>query len=113
MKEKFDYDEFIEKYLDGKMTGDELKWFEKEMKDNPSLINRIEFLQELNDAIREDDVFELRDQLDAIHDEVTAPYAKRKAKENKGVLKLSFYAAVVQKVSCFQVFNPVFVCRDK
>lgn len=67
MEHTINYPEFIERYLDGEMSPEEKTWFEKEMEDNPELGDEIQLRKEVNEAIMEEDVIQLRMQLDGIH----------------------------------------------
>lgn len=67
MKKKINYSEFIERYLDGEMSPDEKLWFEKEIAGNRELDNEVRLRSRVNKAIGEDDVIQLRRQLDEIH----------------------------------------------
>ncbi|MGC9471651.1 MAG: hypothetical protein ACP5D1_08910 [Bacteroidales bacterium] len=67
MEHTINYPEFIERYLDGEMSPEEKTWFEKEIEDNPELGDEIQLRREVNEAIMEEDVIQLRMQLDSIH----------------------------------------------
>ena len=64
MENEINYSEFIERYLDKEMGESELKWFEKELDDNPELQKELELRMSTNKAVEEKDVIELRDQLE-------------------------------------------------
>ncbi|MBN1186410.1 MAG: tetratricopeptide repeat protein [Bacteroidales bacterium] len=65
--DKINYSLFIEKYLDGEMNETELKWFEKELEGNPQLQKELKLREEVNLAIAESDIMELRDELNTIY----------------------------------------------
>jgi len=66
MKNDLNYAEFIERYLDGEMGKDEQTWFEKELDANPKLQKELELRRNINTAILEKEVMELRSQLKEI-----------------------------------------------
>ena len=63
MENEINYSEFIERYLDKEMGESELTWFEKELDDNPELQKELELRMNINKAVNEKDIMELRDQL--------------------------------------------------
>jgi hypothetical protein len=67
MKNNLNFDEFIERYLDGEMGTHEKIWFEKELDANPKLQKELELRRDINSAIQEKDVMELRGQLEEIY----------------------------------------------
>jgi hypothetical protein len=66
MKNDLNYAEFIERYLDGEMGKDEQLWFEKELDANPELQKELQLRRNINTAIHEKEVMELRSQLKEI-----------------------------------------------
>lgn len=81
MKEKINYSEFIDRYLDSDLSGSELKWFEKELDSNSELQAELKLHRELNYALQQDDVLELRGKLDEIHEMVDS------GSDRKGIKK--------------------------
>ncbi|RXQ95094.1 hypothetical protein EO244_08580 [Ancylomarina salipaludis] len=77
MNEK-DFDR-IENFLDGQLSEKEILDFEKDLMDDLDLEMELNLHSEINEAIMEDDVMELRSKLEAI-DIPTTPEEKRKAK---------------------------------
>ena len=75
MKTTSNYDEFIQPFLDGELSREELDWFSKELESNAVLADDIRLYREVDNAIREQDVMELRDQLDVIHNTIGDPSA--------------------------------------
>jgi tetratricopeptide (TPR) repeat protein len=67
MKNNLNFDEFIERYLDGEMGTHEKIWFEKELDSNPELQKELDQRKHINTAIQEKDVMELRGQLEEIY----------------------------------------------
>lgn len=65
MNEKFDFEK-IEGFLSDDLIGDELLEFENQLLDNPDLQQEVDLLQEIDMAIMEDDVMDLRSKLEAI-----------------------------------------------
>jgi hypothetical protein len=58
--------EDVDRYIDGELTGSELEQFEKELFQNSSLKQEVELHLEVEKAIREKDIFNLRNQLSHI-----------------------------------------------
>ena len=73
MEKMSKYDEFIQPFLDGELSREELDWFSKELESNAVLAEDIRLYREVDSAIREQDVMDLRDQLDVIHNSIGDP----------------------------------------
>lgn len=69
MEINMDYQEYIQRYLDEEMSPDELKWFLSELDQNIPLQQEVKLHQQVMDAIGEEDIMELREQLDTIYSE--------------------------------------------
>jgi len=73
MKENdFNYAEYIEKYLDGEMSKEELCWFEKEIDGNLSLQKEIILRKKVNEALSETKIINYRKLLNEAYDEYTS-----------------------------------------
>ncbi|KPL12516.1 MAG: hypothetical protein AMS26_17315 [Bacteroides sp. SM23_62] len=92
MEKMSKYDEFIQPFLDGELSREELDWFNKELQSNAVLAEDIRLYREVDSAIREQDVMDLRDQLDVIHNSIGDP-SKEPAKQSK-YRKVLSYAAI-------------------
>ena len=66
-KQMSKYRDFIQPFLDGELSREELDWISKELKSNAVLADDIKLYREIDSAIREQDVMELRNQLEVIH----------------------------------------------
>ena len=78
MKEKINYPEFIDRYLDNDMSGPELNWFKKELDSNPELQAELNLQKDINEALSQGDILDLREKLNAIHEMVDPePESKR------------------------------------
>ena len=86
------YDDFIQPFLDGELSREELDWFSKELESNAVLAEDIRLYREVDNAIREQDVMELRDQLDVIHNTIGDQSAVR-VKQTR-YRKVLSYAAI-------------------
>lgn len=64
---KNDATKFIEKYLDNELFGETLVRFENELKNNTELRAELKLQREVNNAIRDLDVIDLRKRLENIH----------------------------------------------
>jgi len=73
MEKMSKYEEFIQPFLDGELSREELDWFSKELETNAVLAEDIRLYREVDNAIREQDVLDLRDQLDVIHNSIGDP----------------------------------------
>jgi len=60
--------ELIDEKLSGELGGDDLEAFERDLKDDPELLAEFELHQEIDEAIQESEVIELRKKLDLVHD---------------------------------------------
>ncbi|MEE4256062.1 MAG: tetratricopeptide repeat protein [Bacteroidales bacterium] len=60
--------ELIDEKLSGELAGEELEAFDKELKDDPELMAEFELHAEIDEAIQESEVIELRKKLDIVHD---------------------------------------------
>ena len=67
MERKINFTKRIDRYLDGELSGEELRWFERELESNHDLAEEVNLHREVHQAIREKDVLDLREQLDTIH----------------------------------------------
>ena len=86
------YDEFIQPFLDGELSREELDWFNKELQSNAVLAEDIKLYREVDSAIREQDVMDLRDQLDVIHNSIGDP-TKEPAQHSR-IRKMLSYGAI-------------------
>jgi len=80
MKKRYDYSDYIEKYLEGNMDSKELKWFRSEISSNPDLAREIQLNKEVSKALNEKEVIDLRERLENIHETISAdsiPYERR------------------------------------
>ncbi len=73
MEKMSKYDDFIQPFLDGELSREELDWFSKELESNAVLAEDIRLYREVDNAIHEQDVMDLRDQLDVIHNSIGDP----------------------------------------
>jgi tetratricopeptide (TPR) repeat protein len=64
MKSQINYPEFIERYLDEKMTPQELIWFEKELDSNEWLQKEVALRRKVNEAILDESSMKYRDELE-------------------------------------------------
>lgn len=92
MEQMSKYQNYIQPFLDGELSREELDWINKELENNAVLAEDIKLYREVDNSIREDDVLDLRDQLNIIHnnlgDEVKNP--KKPARYRKAIS----YAAI-------------------
>lgn len=60
--------ELLDDKLSGELSGEELEAFDMDLADDPELMAEFELHQEIDEAIQESEVIELRKKLDLIHD---------------------------------------------
>jgi hypothetical protein len=60
--------ELIDEKLSGELVGEELEAFEQDLRDDPDLMAEFELHQEIDEAIQESEVIELRKKLELVHD---------------------------------------------
>ena len=60
--------ELLDNKLSGELSGDELEAFDMDLENDPELMAEFELHQEIDEAIQESEVIELRKKLDLIHD---------------------------------------------
>jgi tetratricopeptide (TPR) repeat protein len=92
MEKMSKYDDFIQPFLDGELSREELDWFSKELESNAVLAEDIRLYREVENAIREQDVMDLRDQLDVIHNAIGDP--SQQAIRPSRYRKVMSYAAI-------------------
>jgi len=63
------YFKSIDKYFEGEMSENELIEFEKKMKSNKKLKAEVEFQKELQDSLNDKQIFDLKNNLEKIHNE--------------------------------------------
>ena len=67
MRKKKNYTRIIDRYLDGDVNGLELQTLEKELGSKPELRKELQLQREINAALAEKEVLDLRAQLKVIH----------------------------------------------
>lgn len=67
MEQLSKYHDYIQPFLDGELSREDLDWISKELQSNAVLADDIKLYKEVDQAIREQDVLELRNQLDIVH----------------------------------------------
>jgi tetratricopeptide (TPR) repeat protein len=92
MEKMSKYDEFIQPFLDGELSREELDWFNKELQSNAVLAEDIKLYREVDNAVREQDVMDLRDQLDVIHNSIGDP--TREPDQHSRIRKFLSYGAI-------------------
>jgi tetratricopeptide (TPR) repeat protein len=93
MEKMSKYDEYIQPFLDGELSREELDWFNKELESNAVLAEDIKLYREVDSAIREQDVMDLRDQLDVIHNSIGDPTREQNQQQSR-IRKVLSYGAI-------------------
>jgi tetratricopeptide (TPR) repeat protein len=86
------YHDYIQPFLDGELSREDLDWISKELESNAVLADDIKLYREVDQAIREQDVLELRNQLDFVHNSLDE--AIRNPKKVPRYRKVLSYAAI-------------------
>ncbi len=68
MKNKIDYSDFTERYLNEKMGQDELNWFNQEMEINQFLAEEVQLQKDIGNAILNDETLAFRAQINSLFD---------------------------------------------
>jgi tetratricopeptide (TPR) repeat protein len=70
MRQDINYNEFIERYLQGEMSPEEKVWFEKEIEGNHQLHNEIDLHNRVNNVLADKELIDLKMKLEQIHQEI-------------------------------------------
>ncbi len=89
----------ISKYLDGELSTDELSRFEEVLEHDQVLQSELELYKEVEDALSDTEVLNLRAQLELIHEEYTPGIERIKEKTTRKVFKYAVAAGVAMAVS--------------
>jgi tetratricopeptide (TPR) repeat protein len=92
MEQLSKYHDYIQPFLDGELSREDLDWISKELQSNAVLADDIKLYKEVDQAIREQDVLELRNQLDIVHNSMDD--AVRNPKRIPRYRKVLSYAAI-------------------
>jgi tetratricopeptide (TPR) repeat protein len=92
MEQLSKYHDYIQPFLDGELSREDLDWISKELQSNAVLADDIKLYREVDQAIREQDVLELRNQLDIVHNSLDE--AVRNPKRIPRYRKVLSYAAI-------------------
>ena len=89
----------ISKYLDGELTSVELSRFEEVLEKDQVLQSELELYKEVEEALSDTEVLNLRAQLELIHEEYTPRIERIKEKTTKKVFKYAVAAGIAMAVS--------------
>lgn len=106
MIRKSEHMEYIDKYLSQELTGDELREFNAELAANQELEEEMMLLQEIEQAVQEQDVMSLRDKLDNI-----AKSQNQEETENEKVMQ-SYDFELSENLSSFNEFKEPVTYND-
>ncbi len=70
MKQDLEYTVFIDRFLKGEMSPDELNWFEKELAGNQALSSEVELHKKVDATLSDGEMIDLKNQLELIHQEI-------------------------------------------
>lgn len=107
MKQDIDYLKFIERYLQGEMSQEELAWFEKELEGNEKLKQELTIRKRVNEVLADKDMLELKLQLNQIHQEIYEATEKSKQTIRHAYRKIYYattvFAVIIVAFSLFMV----------
>jgi CHASE3 domain sensor protein len=106
MEINMDYQEYIQRYLDEEMSPDELKWFLSELDQNIPLQQEVKLHQQVMNAIGEEDIMGLREQLDAIYSEEISEVKTVKHRTNSRKRLVAVSSAVTAVIITVLIFFP-------
>ncbi len=89
----------ISRYLEGEMDPIEATGFEEALENNPELKEEMDLYREVDSAIADTEVLDLRAQLDEIHEELTPQLEKITKKSSKRVLRYAVAASIAVIIS--------------
>jgi hypothetical protein len=116
MKQEMNYMDFIERYLDGTMNNDELRWFQRELDGNTQLQADLRMQHKLKELIAEQKTISLQAQLDLIHNDLfkkSQPFfGNRLSIEKKKIIFISMAVAASCLIFFVVVKKPFFNSTD-
>ena len=89
----------ISKYLDGELSSVELSRFEEVLEKDQVLQSELELYKEVEEALSDTEVLNLRAQLELIHEEYTPRIERIKERTTKKVFKYAIAAGIAMAVS--------------
>jgi tetratricopeptide (TPR) repeat protein len=89
----------ISRYLEGEMDPIEATGFEEALENNPELKEELDLYREVDNAIADSEVLDLRAQLDEIHEELSPQLEKLTRKSSKRVLRYAVAASIAVIIS--------------
>ena len=89
----------ISKYLEGELDPGEAARFEETLLEDHELQEELDLYREVDDALADTEVLELRAQLDELHEELTPQFERRNKKSSKRVLRYAVAASVAVVIS--------------
>ena len=87
------YIEIIEKFIDDELEGEQLEWFQNQLRTNREFVKQYQLQIDINEAVKEDDIMQLRNKLESIYNE----YNKNENKviRHNFLRKLSVAASII------------------
>ncbi len=89
----------ISKYLEGELDPGEVARFEETLLEDHELQEELDLYREVDDALADTEVLELRAQLDELHEELTPQLERRNKRSSKRVLRYAVAASVAVVIS--------------
>jgi tetratricopeptide (TPR) repeat protein len=90
-----DFSYFIERYLAGEMNEAEKEWFRNELGRNDKLREEITLRQNINSALRNHEVIQLRSKLSAIAKKKAEEAAAKKPRKNRAFTRAAIFTGLI------------------
>ncbi len=88
-------DEYISKYLEGDLSAEGKSWFERQLEKNEELKKRKEFLEDLRNSLKEDEVMDFRDKVKGVMDKKAIHRKKKYSMKKVAPLAASILALIL------------------
>lgn len=107
MKQEINYSRYVDRYLDGVMSPEEVDWFEKELDNNPGLYNEMDLQRKIHLAITSQELIDLEAQLDTIYKDNYRTFSKiaHIPQKTRRIIAFSGAAAIVIAIIGFVAAN--------
>lgn len=90
-----DFSYFSERYLAGEMNEAEKEWFRNELGKNEKLREEIALRQNINSALKNHDIIQLRNKLSAISKKKAEEEAAKKPRKNKAFTRAAIFTGLI------------------
>jgi tetratricopeptide (TPR) repeat protein len=105
MKNKPNYSELVQKYLDNEMSKDEINLFESEIEQNKSLQKELNFHKKLNEVLSDEELEDFKVGLDKIHKEIAGGNGRKRRLYSRR------WSLIAASILILITFGLVYVCE--